>query len=90
MCGPLTSRIFPWSGDSSSWVATMDWRSRYVVARRITNTLEIDFCVDALDDALLRGVPEVFNTDRRSQFTSQEFTQILNDRGVKISMNGKG
>ena len=70
--------------------AVMDWYSRYVVAWRLSNTLEADFCAEALMEALERGRPEVFNTDQGSQFTSQEFTQVLQDRGVKISMDGKG
>ena len=56
-------------------VAVMDWHSRYVLAWRLSNTLEADFCVDALTEALEQGNPEVFNTDQGSQFTSQEFTQ---------------
>ena len=71
-------------------VAIMDWHSRYVVAWRLSNTLEADFCVDALKEALGQGQPEVFNTDQGSQFTSLEFTQVLRDHGVKISMDGKG
>ena len=71
-------------------VAVMDWHSRYVVAWRLSNTLEAGFCAEALTEALERGRPEVFNTDQGSQFTSQEFTQVLQDRGVKISMDGKG
>ena len=71
-------------------VAVMDWHSRYVVAWRLSNTLEASFCAEALSEALERGRPEVFNTDQGSQFTSQEFTQVLQDRGVKISMDGKG
>ena len=71
-------------------VAIMDWHSRYVVAWRLSNTLEVDFCVDALKEALGQGQPEVFNTDQGSQFTSLEFTQVLQDRGVKISIDGKG
>ena len=71
-------------------VAIMDWHSRYVVAWRLSNNLEADFCVDALKEALGQGQPEVFNTDQGSQFTSLEFTQVLQDRGVKISMDGKG
>ena len=71
-------------------VAIMDWRSRYVVAWRLSNTLEADFCVDALREALGQGQPEVFNTDQGSQFTSLEFTQVLQEHGVKISMDGKG
>ena len=71
-------------------VAVMDWHSRYVVSWRLSNTLEASFCAEALSEALERGRPEVFNTDQGSQFTSQEFTQVLQDRGVKISMDGKG
>ena len=71
-------------------VAIVDWHSRYVVAWRLSNTLEADFCVDALTEALARGRPEVFNTDRGSQFTSLEFTHVLQEHGVKISMDGKG
>ena len=71
-------------------VAVMDWHSRYVLSWRLSNTLEAGFCAEALVEALERGGPEVFNTDQGSQFTSQEFTQVLQDRGVKISMDGKG
>ena len=71
-------------------VAIMDWHSQYVVAWRLSNTLEADFCVDALREALGQGQPEVFNTDQGSQFTSLEFTRVLQDHGVKISMDGKG
>ena len=58
-------------------VAIMDWHSRYVVAWRPSNTLDAGFCAKALEDALVRGKPEVFNTDQGSQFTSREFTQAL-------------
>ena len=71
-------------------VAVMDWYSRYVVAWRLSNTLDAGFCTEALTEALARGRPEVFNTDQGSQFSSREFTQVLQDRGVKISMDGKG
>ena len=71
-------------------VAIMDWHSRYVVAWRLSNSLEADFCVDALKESLGQGQPEVFNTDQGSQFTSLEFTQVLQEHGVKISMDGKG
>ena len=56
----------------------------------MSNTLETGFCAEALAEALARGRPEVFNTDQGSQFSSREFTQVLQDRGVKISMDGKG
>ena len=71
-------------------VAVMDWHSRYVLAWRLSNTMEAGFCAEALEEALTKGQPEVFNTDQGSQFTSLEFTQILQDRGVRISMDGKG
>ena len=71
-------------------VAVMDWYSRYVVAWRLSNTLDAGFCTEALTEALARGRPEVFNTDQGSQFTSLEFTQVLREHGVKISMDGKG
>ena len=68
----------------------MDWHSRYVVAWRLSNTLEAGFCAEALSEVLDQGTPEVFNTDQGSQFTSHEFTQILRDHSVKISMDGRG
>ena len=67
----------------------MDWHSRYVVAWRLSNTLEPGFCAEALEEALARGQPEVFNTDQGSQFTRREFTQILRDHSVRISMDGR-
>ena len=68
----------------------MDSHSRYVVAWRLSNTLEADFCVAALKEALGQNQPEVFNTDQGSQFTSLEFTRVLQEHWVRISMNGKG
>ena len=64
--------------------------SRYVAAWRLSNTLEAGFCAEALEEALGKGRPEVFNTDLGSQFTSLEFTQVLQEHGVKISMDRKG
>jgi putative transposase len=72
-------------------VAIMDWASRRVLAWRTSNTLTADFCVEALQEALTRfGRPEIFNTDQGSQFTSDDFTAVLKDAGVRISMDGKG
>ena len=71
-------------------VAIMDWYSRYVVAWRLSNTLDADFCVEVLKEALGKGKPEVFNTDQGGQFTSEAFTGLLEQNGVKISMDGKG
>ena len=72
-------------------VAIIDWHSRRVLSWRVSNTLDTDFCVEALEEALHRfGAPEIFNTDQGSQFTSAAFTDVLIDRGVAISMDGKG
>lgn len=72
-------------------VAIMDWHSRKVLAWRLSNTLDTDFCVEALKEALRRyGRPEIFNTDQGAQFTSVAFTDVLKDAGVTISMDGKG
>lgn len=71
-------------------VAVMDWFSRYVLTWEVSNTMEADFCVEALNKALRRGTPGIFNTDQGSQFTSTEFTGALVDRDVRISMDGRG
>ena len=72
-------------------VAVVDWFSRRVLSWRISNTLTTDFCLDAVRDAIARhGPPEIFNTDQGCQFTSSDFTQLLNDNGIQISMDGKG
>jgi len=72
-------------------VAIIDWYSRRVLAWRLSNTLETGFCIEALKQAIRRfGKPEVFNTDQGSQFTSAEFTRVLLERGIKVSMDGKG
>ena len=69
--------------------AIMDWHSRYVIAWRISNTLTADFCVECLTDALQYGKPEIFNTDQGCQFASEEFTQVLINNKITISMDGK-
>ena len=72
-------------------VAIMDWASRKVLAWRLSNTLDASFCVEALKEALTRyGTPEIFNTDQGSQFTSDDFVEVLQDHGINISMDGKG
>ena len=72
-------------------VAVMDWHTRRVLSFRLSNTLEADFCVEALEEALARyGPPEIFNTDQGSQFTSNRFTDVLIAHDVKISMDGRG
>ena len=72
-------------------VAIMDWATRHVLAWRLSNTMDARFCVEALNDALARyGRPEIFNTDQGSQFTSLDFTGVLRDASVAISMDGRG
>jgi len=72
-------------------VAIMDWATRHVLAWRLSNTMDARFCVEALEEALARyGRPEIFNTDQGSQFTSLDFTGVLKDAGVAISMDGRG
>jgi len=71
--------------------AVIDWYSRYVLSWRLSTTLEAAFCNEALEDALAKyGKPEIFNTDQGSQFTSIEFTGILQKHEIKISMDGRG
>jgi len=72
-------------------VVIMDWYSRKALSWRLSNSMEADFCVEALEEALNRfGPPEIFNTDQGSQFTSEAFTSVLKEADVKISMDGKG
>jgi len=70
--------------------AIMDWFSRYILSWRVSNTLEADFCVECLEEALGYGRPKIFNSDQGSQFTSQEFTRKLLDNNIQISMDGRG
>lgn len=88
-----------WSTDityipmASGWmylVAVMDWYSRYILSWELSNSLEVSFCIEALESALRRGTPGIFNTDQGSQFTSPRFTQQLKDRQIEISMDGRG
>lgn len=72
-------------------VAIMDWYSRKVLAWRLSNTMDVEFCIAALEEAMMKhGRPEIFNTDQGSQFTSPRFTEILRDAGVRLSMDGRG
>lgn len=71
-------------------VAIMDLYSRYIISWRVSNTLETGFCCETLKEALERGRPEYFNTDQGAQFTSREFISILQDKKIKISMDGQG
>ena len=70
--------------------AIMDWHSRHVLAWKLSNTMDTSFCVAALEEALGKGRPEIFNTDQGSQFTSEAFTQTLQEQRVQVSMDGKG
>ncbi|MFK8077888.1 MAG: IS3 family transposase [Granulosicoccus sp.] len=72
-------------------IAIMDWYSRKVLSWRVSTTMDTSFCIEALEEAVERyGCPEIFNTDQGSQFTSEEFTQVLKSNDIKISMDGKG
>ena len=70
--------------------AVIDWYSRYVLSWKLSNTLDVEFCLEALEEALSRGCPEVFNTDQGVQFTSASFTGRLESAGAQVSMDGRG
>ena len=72
-------------------VAVLDWYSRKVLSWRVSITMDVHFCLEALEEAInVHGVPEIVNTDQGSQFTSQAFTGLLKNHGIRISMDGKG
>jgi putative transposase len=71
-------------------VAVIDWYSRYVLSWEVSNTLDVHFCLEALETALSQGTPEIFNTDQGSQFTSMAFTDRLLEGGIEISQDGRG
>ena len=72
-------------------VAVMDWCTRKVLAWRVSNTMEADFCITAVGEAIERfGAPDIFNTDQGSQFTSRRFVSVLQDAGIRVSMDGRG
>lgn len=71
-------------------VAVLDWFSRYVLSWEVSNSMETRFCIEALDRALTKGRPGIFNTDQGAQFTSEEFTERLTAAGIRISMDGRG
>jgi putative transposase len=72
-------------------VAVMDWSTRKVLSWRVSNTMDVEFCIEALEEALARfRRPDIFNTDQGSQFTSPRFTGVLREAGVRISMDGRG
>jgi len=88
-CADIT--YLPMARGFSYLVAVMDWASRRVLAWRLSNTLDTSFCAEALREAIARyGCPEIFNTDQGSQFTSDEFTGVLKDHDIRISMDGRG
>jgi hypothetical protein len=71
-------------------VVIMDWARSCVLAWRLSNTLDASFCVAALEEALTKGKPEIFNTDQDAQFTSAAFNEVLRSAGIAISMDGRG
>ena len=70
--------------------AIIDWYSRYVLSWKLSNTLENTFCIEALEESLGYSKPDIFNTDQGSQFTTRRFTDPLLDKGIKVSMDGRG
>jgi putative transposase len=88
-CADLT--YIPMRRGFLSLVPVMDWTTRKVLSWRVSNTMDVEFCIEALEEALSRfGRPEIFNTDQGSQFTSPRFTGVLAEAGARISMNGRG
>ena len=88
-CTDIT--YIPVQGGFLYLVAVMDWATRRVLAWRLSNTMDTEFCLEALTEALGRyGTPEIFNTDQGSQFTSIAFTAALQDAGIRCSMDGRG
>jgi len=88
-CSDIT--YIPLLGGHVYLTVVMDWASRYVISWRLSNSLDEGFCVECLDEALLREPPpEIFNTDQGSQFTGTAFTDRLKSAGVRISMDGRG
>jgi putative transposase len=71
-------------------MAVMDWSSRKIISWGLSNTMDVSFCVEVLEEALKYGKPEIFNTDQGSQYTSSIFTDVLKREGIEISMDGKG
>lgn len=71
-------------------VAILDWFSRYVLSWSLSNSLERSFCIEALEGGLSTGKPEIFNTDQGCQFTSKDFTRVLKNAKIQISMDGRG
>jgi putative transposase len=71
-------------------VAVMDWYSRFVLSWALSVSMEVPFCIEAVEKALRWGRPEIFNSDQGSQFTSEKFTGVLEGRGVAVSMDGRG
>ena len=87
----MDTTYIPMARGSIYLAAVIDWFTRRVLAWRVSITLEADFCIEAVQEALARhGAPEIFNTDQCSQFTSMEFIKVLADREIKISTDGKG
>jgi putative transposase len=88
-CTDIT--YIPIKGGFLYLIAVMDWYSRKVLSWRLSNTMDVGFCVEALEEALrMHPTPEIFNTDQGSQFSSFEFTNVLKENDIKISMDGKG
>ena len=91
MCGAPTLPTFRSECGYLYLVAIMDWASRVVLSWRLSNSMATSFCIEALEEALTtQGKPEIFNSDQGSQFTSEAFTTVLTNAGIKVSMDGRG
>lgn len=80
----------PLKGGFLYLTAVIDWHTRYVLSWRISNTLDVTFCIEVLEEALKKGKPVIFNTDQGCQYTSHDFIHVLESHQIQISMDGKG
>lgn len=87
-CTDIT--YIPIEGGFFYLVAIMDWYSRYILSWELSNSMETSFCLDALEAAFIKGIPEIFNSDQGSQFTSNRFVEALQQKQIQVSHDGKG
>lgn len=87
-CADIT--YIPLRGGFAYCVAILDWHSRYILAWRLSNSMSIEFCLEALEEALKKGKPAIFNTDQGSQFTSVAFVNVLLEAEIQVSWDGRG
>jgi len=85
-----THPYIPIRGGYLYLTAIIDWYTRFVLSWRLSNTMDVSFCLEALEEALMVGKPEIFNSDQGSQYTLRDFTGMLEGQGIRISMDGRG